>query len=39
MFTSKNKNKSYLKIKVPTLDKEINDLMKYRLDMLNNLNK
>ena len=34
-----NKNKSYMKIKVPTLDQEINDLMKYRLNMLNDLNK
>mgnify|MGYP001341310925 CR=1 FL=1 len=34
-----NKNKSYMRIKVPTLNKEINDLMKYRLNMLNDLNK
>jgi len=34
-----NKNKSYLKYKVPTLKKEIDDLMEYRANMLKDLNK
>jgi hypothetical protein len=33
-----NKNKSYMKIKVPTLNKEIDDLMECRANMLKDIN-